>query len=76
MNNCQHEYQRGEWRKETDEETGEVIDRYEYVTYSHFEDVDLHRYKCKQCGELRYYSERAREFYEEGKTEHASILGL
>jgi hypothetical protein len=30
------------------------------------EDVDLHRYKCTQCGELFYYSERARLFFEQG----------
>jgi len=27
----------------------------------------LHRYKCTQCGEVMYYSGRAREHYEEGK---------
>jgi hypothetical protein len=27
-------------------------------------DIDLHRYKCTQCGEVMYYSERARKHYE------------
>ena len=30
-------------------------------------DVDLHRYKCTQCGEMFYYSGRARDYYEKGK---------
>lgn len=29
-------------------------------------DVDLHRYKCTQCGEMFYYSQAARDFYENG----------
>lgn len=32
-----------------------------------FEDIDLHRYKCKKCGEVGYYSGRAQAHYEEGK---------
>ena len=31
-------------------------------------DIDLHRYKCTMCGEIMYYSGRAKEYYEEGKT--------
>lgn len=27
-------------------------------------DIDLHRYKCTQCGEIRYYSGRARDHFE------------
>jgi hypothetical protein len=30
-------------------------------------DIDLHRYKCTQCGLVMYYSGRAREHFEEGK---------
>jgi hypothetical protein len=29
-------------------------------------DIDLHRYKCTQCGEVKYYSNAARMFYEDG----------
>lgn len=29
-------------------------------------DIDLHRYKCTQCDEIMYYSNKARKFYEEG----------
>lgn len=39
---------------------------YEVGTY---EDVDLHRFRCTQCGKIRYYSSRAEAFYEEGKGE-------
>lgn len=31
-----------------------------------YEDIDLHRYKCTQCGEVFYYSARARDFFEQG----------
>lgn len=37
-------------------------------------DIDLHRYKCTQCGEIMYYSGAARSFYEDGIT--SSISGL
>lgn len=39
-----------------------------------FEDVDLHRYKCKLCDKMFYYSEAAREYYEDGKT--SGVFGL
>lgn len=29
-------------------------------------DVDLHRYKCTQCGEIMYYSQRAKNHFENG----------
>ncbi len=29
-------------------------------------DIDLHRYKCTLCGEVGYYSNSARMFYENG----------
>lgn len=31
-------------------------------------DIDLHRYKCTQCGEVMYYSSRARDHFENGTT--------
>ena len=37
-------------------------------------DIDLHRYKCTQCGKIMYYSEAARRYYEEGVT--SNIKGL
>lgn len=27
-------------------------------------DIDLHRYKCTQCGEIGYYSGRAKAYFE------------
>lgn len=29
-------------------------------------DIDLHRYKCTQCGKVMYYSQSARDHYEKG----------
>lgn len=52
-----------------DPETGEPIYENEWVTKNTYVDIDLHRFRCTQCGLVRYYSERARKFYEEGKGE-------
>ena len=40
-----------------------------YYNVPTYEDIDLHRFRCTQCGLVRYYSERARKFYEEGQGE-------
>lgn len=39
---------------------------WEYDSVSTCVDIDLHRYKCTQCGEVMYYSGRARQHFEEG----------
>ncbi len=31
-----------------------------------FDDLDLHRMKCSQCGAIKYYSGSARDHYENG----------
>ena len=78
MSNCSHtKYVCGRWETSVDDWTGEEheewIDSYEESTV---EDIDTHRMKCTQCGEIQYYSSRAKEYYEEGKTENSGILGL
>jgi hypothetical protein len=45
----------------------EIPGEWECTTENTTVDIDLHRYKCTQCGEIMYYSGRAREYYEEGK---------
>ena len=35
--------------------------------HTNIEDVDLHRYKCIECGVIMYYSESARRYFEEGE---------
>jgi hypothetical protein len=42
--------------------TGEWVYTTEYTTV----DLDTHRYRCTQCGEVMYYSGAAREYYETG----------
>jgi hypothetical protein len=37
--------------------------RWEYDSVTTTVDIDLHRYKCTQCGEIMYYSSRAREHF-------------
>lgn len=43
--------------------------------YSTYEDIDLHRTKCTQCGHILYYSGAARSYHEDGiRSPH--IIGL
>jgi hypothetical protein len=63
---CNHQRETSRWV--TRDYFGEEIDgEWKYETVSTCVDIDLHRYKCTQCGEIMYYSGRAREYYEEGK---------
>ena len=50
-----------EWAFDPDDEPDFVEER-----YSTYEDVDLHRTKCTQCGHLVYYSGAAKNYYENG----------
>lgn len=34
------------------------------VEVTTYEDIDLHRFRCTQCGHIRYYSARAQDHYE------------
>jgi hypothetical protein len=43
-----------------------MVGEWEYKTEYTTVDIDLHRYKCTQCGEVMYYSGAAREYYETG----------
>lgn len=54
--------------------TGEWTDDWKQVTNSTMEDIDLHRMRCTQCGEIGYYSSAARAFHERG--EERPDLGL
>ena len=36
----------------------------QWVEVSAFEDIDTHRMKCSRCGEIHYYSQSARNHYE------------
>ena len=63
---CDHK--KGRWETYTvqDWDEGEVT-KEEWVVRSTMEDIDTHRMKCSQCGEIGYYSSAARSFYENGK---------
>ena len=63
---CNHERTTERWVT-TDYFGEEIAGHWEYDTISTTVDIDLHRYKCTRCGEVMYYSSRAREYYEEGK---------
>jgi hypothetical protein len=67
---CSHERTTRRWVGEDywyDDGSSYHTGEWEYDTVSTTVDIDLHRYKCTQCGEIMYYSGRAREYYEEGK---------
>jgi hypothetical protein len=62
---CNHERTTERWV--TQDYFGEEIDgEWQYDTVSTTVDIDLHRYKCTQCGQVMYYSGAAREYYETG----------
>lgn len=40
----------------------------EYPEYEPtYEDIDLHRFRCTQCGEIFYYSNKSRRHFENGE---------
>jgi hypothetical protein len=84
MSKCDHQvWVDGYWEDHPeldamDEEEGVYSNHSEWIDGYHqstFVDVDLHRMRCTQCGEISYYSSRAREHFEEGKS-FPDIRGL
>ena len=63
---CNHERTTERWVETEDWYTGDKYLGWEYKTVSTTVDIDLHRYKCTQCGQVMYYSAAAREYYETG----------
>lgn len=73
---CSHQAQRSEWIDPFVNDWGvEEPGEWKYSVESTTEDVDLHRYRCTQCGKIFYYSGRARDFYEKS-IESPWIKGL
>jgi hypothetical protein len=63
--NCSHSRTKQTWV--TTNCFGEETEgKWESETVSTTVDLDLHRYKCAQCGEVMYYSGAAKEYYETG----------
>ena len=63
---CTHERQVDPvWVTETCSWTGEEVSHWEYQEpVSTFVDVSTHSYKCTQCGEVFYYSQRGKQIEE------------
>jgi hypothetical protein len=57
----------GHWEDGEYSDDSEWVHEYEKSTVV---DVDLHRYKCTQCGQMMYYSKAARDYYERGINNH------
>lgn len=45
---------------------GDIQEDQVYESEMTYEDMDLHRYRCTQCGQIFYYSQAAKEYYEDG----------
>lgn len=63
---CEHEEQVKEDDSYYDQD-GNLVEDWKWVTRNTFSDIDLHRYRCTQCGYVGYYSERARRYYEDNE---------
>ena len=66
---CNHQRETSRWVGEDnwyDDGSSMHTGEWEYDSVSTTVDIDLHRYKCTQCGEVMYYSGRARDYYEKG----------
>ncbi len=69
MTECKHsKYVQGEWipggmDDEGDYQMGHWTEGYTQPTTR---DIDLHRYRCTQCGEVIYYSQAARNWFVNG----------
>lgn len=63
---CNHQRETSRWVETEDWYNGGTTGEWEYSTEYTTIDLDLHRYKCTQCGEIMYYSGRARDYYEKG----------
>lgn len=63
---CNHTTERSHWVETEDWYHGGTTGEWVYTTERTVVDIDLHRYKCTQCGEIMYYSGRARDYYEKG----------
>jgi hypothetical protein len=46
--------------------TGEEHIEVNWLWEDTFKDIDTHRYKCTQCGEIQYYSGAAKDYYTKG----------
>ena len=62
---CNHTREQQVWVEREDCD-GYMEGEWEWQTEYTIEDIDLHRYRCTQCGETMYYSSAAREYYETG----------
>ncbi|MBB5546638.1 hypothetical protein A8H39_01700 [Paraburkholderia fungorum] len=72
---CKHYREWQAWIEVKDPYSGEATGMYHTHTESLDEDIDLHRFRCRQCGRIGYYSGAARAFYEQ-RIKSPGILGL
>jgi hypothetical protein len=63
--NCNHTTIKYDIIRYHDWEGNEIVERVPTEYYA-WEDIDLHRCKCTQCGKIEYYSKAAQDYYELG----------
>lgn len=66
INNCKHEKEIPRWVKVENWMNGDVYEDLVIETESWLVDLDLHRYQCRVCKEIFYYSSRAEDYYTKG----------
>lgn len=66
---CNHVERRQVWVETYNEWTCETEGSWEWQEECLQKDIDLHRFKCTRCGEIGYYSDAARRYYEGGASE-------
>jgi hypothetical protein len=72
---CDHTERRTVYVEWEDDWTGEQCSEWQTEVICLQDDIDLHRFKCRRCGEIGYYSGAARRFYE-GGVKSPGIKGL
>lgn len=56
---CKHYREWQEWVEGEDPYSGEITSEFLTRTHSLDEDIDVHRFRCRQCGCIGYYSRTA-----------------
>lgn len=64
---CEHSRTWQVWEENVDDWTGTVHGEWVTKWESWDDDIDVHRFKCRRCGRIGYYSNAARNYYEKGE---------
>ena len=68
MTDCTHERDTSTWVPEEEHFYGVDEAHWVYGTESTYEDIDVGRFRCTQCGKVFYYTGLWRQHWEGGRT--------